>query len=822
MTECAAHFFPWSSRILRHGLTCSWRAAVRWSGPVTSCFLACVVALPVIAEDRLTATTITRGQFLDTGEKTPPPDSALWEPVTFPDFWPKTRPKFQLNGWYRFTFNADALPDKEGVGLYIHTSRTHTEVYVNGQYIGASGVIFGPAPDRIAFSQLHVLPNPTLKLGENVVHLRVFRPGSGGGISEIEVGEYTPLYYKWLMRLLYNYASYALVGVTITTIGLFVLLLWAQRRPQIEYFYFGAGALAWGLHSLYRLLPGQRFPLHFTVIWHFSNLVSVGLLTIFCLRAAQRRWREFEAVIWICMFALLPLFYTTAFIGRGYLGVLPDTTEFAHHVFNVFIVVALTAVVLRVRESRSVESWLLLLGALSFSGPRLISWVNINQLESLDALALTPASILVFVLIAGWILVDRFVRAANAYERLNAQLERRVAEKAQELQAQLTATERAREEAEKANLAKTRFLAAASHDLRQPLHALGLFAAALNDREEDPEKRNLVGHINQSIGALDSLFNGVLDVSKLDARAVSPNIRNVPLQPVFDRIAAEFAAEAEAQLLRLRLRPTVLVVRTDPVLLERILRNLVQNAIRYTRNGGVLVGARARGGFAHVEVWDTGIGIPADEQSRIFEEFYQVGNPERDRGKGLGLGLAIVARLSTLLGHPLAVLSRPGRGSVFRLTLEICDAAARIDSAKPESEATADSEAFGDRCVAIIDDEPSVRSGMAALLASWRCDTVIAADESEAVSTLRAAGKTPAVLVVDYRLRDNVSGIDVIHSLRARFGEDIPAVIISGESSAEELAHIKASGLPMLHKPVRPAKLRSVIFFLLGEAKAAV
>jgi CheY-like chemotaxis protein len=158
---------------------------------------------------------------------------------------------------------------------------------------------------------------------------------------------------------------------------------------------------------------------------------------------------------------------------------------------------------------------------------------------------------------------------------------------------------------------------------------------------------------------------------------------------------------------------------------------------------------------------------------------------------------------------------------VFRLTLETCDGAAAVDAGDTASEAMAHAEAFDDRCVAIIDDEPSVRSGMAALLDSWRCDAIIAADESEAVSALLATGKAPAVLVVDYRLRDNVNGIAVIHSMRRRFGQDIPAVIISGESSAEELAQIKASGLPMLHKPVRPAKLRSMIFFLLGESKAA-
>ncbi len=472
-------------------------------------------------------------------------------------------------------------------------------------------------------------------------------------------------------------------------------------------------------------------------------------------------------------------------------------------------------------EDQRIDSWLLLLGALSFSAPRRLAWVSINDLNSLDPLSLTPVSIFAFVFIAGWILVDRFVRTSSDFEKLNAQLELRVAEKSRELQAQLSATETAREEAEKANLAKSRFIAAASHDLRQPLHALGLFASALNQRTHDAESRNLVSHINQSIGALGTLFNGVLDVSKLDAGAVSANIRNVAVRRILDRIGDEFWADAEDKQLRLRLLRTEHVVRSDPVLLERILRNLVHNAIRYTNRGGVLVAARRRDGRVSLEVWDTGIGIAAEDQERIFDEFYQVGNPERNRTHGLGLGLAIVKRLSELLGHSLSLDSAPGRGSIFRLSMENADAAADSDPAEAQPAIEQDTDVLMAKCIVVIDDEPSVREGMVALLSSWHCDAIVAADENEAVSALLAAGRVPAMIIVDYRLRDRVVGIDVIESLRARFGNDIPAVLISGESSSDELSHIEASGLPLLHKPVPPAKLRSLIFYLLARSTVA-
>jgi signal transduction histidine kinase/CheY-like chemotaxis protein len=821
MAERPARFFARPiERPLRSTLEA--RAAV-----LRCCLLICIAAatcmMPagVLAADAAPPITIDRGSFLVSPDATPPADDAPWQVVTLPDIWELTRPAFRGNAWYRFDLDLASTPP-HGTGFYIEISRTQTELYVNGRYAGASGIIDGTAPDRIGFSQLYVVPGTHLRQGANRLHLRVFRPGSGGGLSQIRFGSYPTLYYQWNSRFIETFGGYALVGVTITTIGVFVLALWIQRRSQSEYFYLGAGALVWGVHSLFRLLPGQSFPLHYTVLWHFTNLLSVALLTIFCLRFAQRKWKGFERLVWICTALLLPVFYATSSVGSDFLGWLPQTTEIAQQVYNVFVLGALLGVILRVRKDHRMDSWLLLLGAASYAAPRLVPWIRLpaHPVESLDSLSLTPASIFAFVLIAGWILIERFVRTASDLERLNVQLELRVAEKSQELQAQLNATEAAREEAERANLAKSRFLAAASHDLRQPLHALGLFAAALDENTHDAKGRNLVGHINQSIGALDMLFNGVLDVSKLDAGAVSASIRNVALQRVFDRIGDELWASAEDRMLRLRLRPTDVVVRTDPVLIERILRNLVHNAIRYTNQGGVLIGARRRGSRVSLEVWDTGIGIGPEHQTRIFEEFYQVGNPQRDRTQGLGLGLAIVKRLCDLLDHPLSVRSELGRGSVFRLSLPLAESPADADSNETLHVAGSEGELLAGKMIAIVDDEPSVREGMGALLVSWRCEAIVASNEIEATSLLESASRKPDLLIVDYRLDDRVVGIDVIRTLRRRLGDDIPAIIVSGESSPAELSRIMESGFPMLHKPVTPAKLRSMIAYLLADLKA--
>ena len=388
------------------------------------------------------------------------------------------------------------------------------------------------------------------------------------------------------------------------------------------------------------------------------------------------------------------------------------------------------------------------------------------------------------------------------------------------LQAQTAAADRARGMAEAANRGKTQFLAAASHDLRQPLHAVGLFAAALSARVHDGRVRNLVNSINASVEALERLFSALMDVSKLDAGAVAPKRTAFPLTPLFERVENEFGPLAAAKGLRLAFVPTGLWIDSDPVLFERILANFVSNAVRYTASGGVVFGARRRDRCVVIEVWDSGIGIPAAEREHIFEEFYQVGNSGRHSSKGMGLGLAIVRRLAMLLDHPVRIDTKPGRGSRFSVAVP-CVAAAPPRSAAPLELSQRATTLAGAR-IAVIDDEAIVVEGMQALFAAWESAVVGAASGEAMLAALGESGEYPDLVIADYRLAGDELGTDVVARLRHELGWAVPALLISGDSSTATLDVLRASGLEFLLKPVLPEELKMVSSRLVAAERAAV
>ncbi len=386
------------------------------------------------------------------------------------------------------------------------------------------------------------------------------------------------------------------------------------------------------------------------------------------------------------------------------------------------------------------------------------------------------------------------------------QLETRAGEESRALTQQKEMAEQARAEAEAANRSKSRFLASASHDLRQPLHALGLFAAALSEKHFDPDTRALVANIAASVRSLESLFNALLDISRLDAGIIAPHVRHFALQPLFERIATDYTPQALEQGLRLRVAKTRAVVFSDPILLEQMLRNLVSNAIRYTYKNGVLLGARRSGGAQlRVGCWDTGIGIDKSHHSEIFTEFFQLGNPERDRAKGLGLGLAIVQRLARILKYEIHVVSTPGVGSCFSFDVPLGNPALLSNTkAHPATR-------FDDARVLVIDDERSVLDSTCALLQGWGCKPVAADSLAAAMDVL--AGGSPALILADYRLRNNETGVAAINVLRQTFGASIPAVLITGDTLGQH--DVGVGPYYTLHKPVSPAKLRALMKSLL-------
>ncbi len=409
-------------------------------------------------------------------------------------------------------------------------------------------------------------------------------------------------------------------------------------------------------------------------------------------------------------------------------------------------------------------------------------------------------------------MIHRLVSALRDVEQLNTSLERRVATRTRDL--------------ELANQAKSRFIAAASHDLRQPAVAIGLLVGVLREQVQGQAQRAIIDRVDDAVASMEGLLAGLLDLSRLEAGIVQPRLSDFALQPLFDAIAAHESVAARRKGLRLRLHPTRLTVRSDRVLLEQILRNLVSNALRFTDRGGVLVAARRRGDQVHLQVWDTGRGVPGESQGLIFEEFVQLQSP----GGGLGLGLSIVQRTAALLGHPLSLRSTPGRGSCFAVTLPGAPGVA-----PPVHAVTPGSGALAGRHFALIDDDASVRRAMFDRLEQWGARVTafdslaalrdwlhsrqggttawpaLAASGPDAPPTVDAASAQAALdmLITDQRLPDG-SGLAALELLRQHWPV-LPALVVTGNTSAADLALLADSGVPVLHKPFRAGALLDAI-----------
>lgn len=394
-----------------------------------------------------------------------------------------------------------------------------------------------------------------------------------------------------------------------------------------------------------------------------------------------------------------------------------------------------------------------------------------------------------------------------------------------QLRVEKLAAEEARREAEVANRAKTQFFTAASHDLRQPLHAMGLFAEALRQRTREPEVAHLVNSINASVDALEGLFSELLDITRIDSGGVQVNPQPVEIGDILRKLRLHFEPTAFEKGLSLRLRGGSRVVHADALLVERILRNLVSNAIRYTNDGSVLVAARARAGKVLLQVWDTGLGIRAEEQARIFEEFYQVPNTPAvapHQRKGLGLGLAIVKRLADLMGAPLTLRSTPGRGTVFTLELPRGEKPRTAPTVVPGKGPVGIT--LHGRLIVVVEDEPAVRSGIEVLLQGWGAE--VASFDSVAEASAWAGRSDPAqvkpdLLIADYRLENGRSGIDAIVALRERFGAGLPAIVVTGSTMSSLDKEAQERHFHLLIKPVVPNKLRAMIAFKLGVKAGA-
>jgi signal transduction histidine kinase/CheY-like chemotaxis protein len=368
-------------------------------------------------------------------------------------------------------------------------------------------------------------------------------------------------------------------------------------------------------------------------------------------------------------------------------------------------------------------------------------------------------------------------------------------------------------EAELANLAKSKFLAAASHDLRQPLHALSLYLDTLQTELNTGRQRELAQKMGVAVTALNDLFQSLLDISKLDAGIVEPNIGHHLVSDLFSRMEVRFYPLAKTQGLQLKFNHNNEVLETDPVLLERILDNLIGNALRYTKTGTVSIHAISAAEKIILEVQDTGPGIPAVEQENIFNEFYQLHNPERDRSKGLGLGLSIVKRLCLLLNYSLELESAVGEGTKFRLHVPAGDIREAICAPEPLPRLRWD---INGTHILFIDDEADVRDAMYQLLTSWGSNAICVDSIKEALTAVRQ-GPLPDLIIADYRLRELQTGVDAIRTVTDALQANIPGILITGDTAPERLQEAGRSGFKLLHKPVNAGQLRMVVNHLLMQ-----
>lgn len=412
--------------------------------------------------------------------------------------------------------------------------------------------------------------------------------------------------------------------------------------------------------------------------------------------------------------------------------------------------------------------------------------------------------------------IGNLQRAFNATTLARHEMQR---EQQQRIEAATAELAHKNTELESANVAKARFLAAATHDLRQPLYALTLISSSLAVDETDPSRLERIARIQECTNSLDGLFSELLDLSRLETGGMQPNRETFNLDKVFKRVSDSFRMIAERNDLRLSVRKTELAVCTDPIMLTRILSNLVSNALNYTELGGVLVGARRRGGFARIDVWDTGLGMDDSVQQHVFDEFFRAdpGKQHRDRsGHGFGLGLSTVHKLAELLGAPLELKSRPDRGSVFSVYVPLASNSTQHTLPHSLDVAAQTSPDVAGLRVLVVDDDARIRSAITFLLTSWGCDVRTAENLEQCLLAAAEWDQPPDLVISDLRLRNGVNGIDVLRALDDHYGSTperaaFARLLITGEARADQLPEVVAARIRVLYKPVAPEQLRAAL-----------
>ncbi|HEY4079656.1 MAG TPA: ATP-binding protein [Burkholderiaceae bacterium] len=698
-----------------------------------------------------------------------------WHAVALPDTWLTPTSSALQDAIYVMHFHLDAAPRDQLWGLSIDRLVSRHRLYLNGQLISA-----GDPEERLRMRSLYLPLTPQLlRQGDNELRLEA-RFSGRAGLSRVKVGpdlELLPLHEasrwldtRWPQYL--NMAGAAFAGG--------MLLLWWRRRQERAAGLFGTLWLVASLRNFdYYVTPSPLPPDFSAWLYYLALCSNVTVMGLFALELSGQARPRFRRLLWWTLLVLPALGALATLLGR--LTLLQLIT------YPLLMGLGLGTVPLLWRmlkkQRGAALAWLLLCMVV------LILAAAHDYLCMNAGLPVTEFYWLGYAVPFGMasyaaLLMNRLVQGLAYREELSLKLERRVTERTSELA--------------EANAAKTRFLAAASHDLRQPVTAIGLLAGLLRERLASASAPVLMSKLEQAVQALDDLLSGLLDLSRLDAGTKPPAPQAVSLQALFDAIALHEQPHAQAKGLRLRFVASDAVAASDPLLLEQMLRNLVSNGLRYTQRGGVVVGVRRRAERLQLQVWDSGCGIAPEHEQQIFEEFVQLDNPHRDRSKGQGLGLAIVRRSAALLGHAVGVQSRPGRGSCFWIELPHA-AAVRVE---PKPVLQAGQPLLG-QSLWILEDDGALREALTARLQAWGADVRALASLADLRRALAECESAPRALLSDHRLPDGDSE-QALLLFTARFG-DGTAVVMTGDVtlSSEAMAAHTRRGVPVLHKPFR-------------------
>ncbi len=725
-----------------------------------------------------------------------PMPSARPMDVSLPDNWRARGLSSTGAGRYQARFSLGKITPEQMASPWAlqidHLCAQHA-IRLNGRLLTTTEPTRHP-PGRMA-PELIDVPAEALRPDDNLLTIDVSCLQQGG-LSPLVLAAKTDLRTPHMRARFFLISLPLSLNIAGLAFSVFLLMLWWLRGESANIGLLGGITMLISIsNSAY--YAGQHMTLPSQVLqWiHFmAYTVSCTASGLFVLRHTRRHMPRFRRLLWVSLIGL-----SLWGLAAPALGIPLQKVRLWSDSYLMSLALVTVWVLLRHNLDQGVRPTL---SFAAISAPLALSALHdiffIRALGDPTAPFLAPLGLPFAIPSIYLVIAERAAGVIRELEDANHHLEARVQSRTAELVS--------------VNAAKSDFLAAASHDLRQPMVAIGLIAGMLKDKLKGSELEGMTGRLSEAVESMDNLLSRLLDLSRLESGAFELSPQRVPLQPLFDAIVAHESVAARARGLTIRMRPTTACVWSDPVLLEQILRNLISNALRYTEHGGVLVGARRRGSQWLIQVWDTGIGIPPEQQQRIFDDFVQLGNPGRNAQAGLGLGLALVKRAANMLGAQVMVHSQVGEGSRFELLLPMAASPTRplavpTGTATMVSASTAAEPLLG-RHILVLEDDRAVRHALEKRLSTWGARVTSLSCMHEAVLWLQT-GTRPDLLLADQRLGDG-TGLQAMALMRQHW-PDLPTVIVTGDTAPAQLQSLYGCGAPVLHKPFKMDDLRDTL-----------